>query len=414
MTAVVASRRFALILAANLLLAFAVFAVGELGIRLLVKPTIFGIALGPMELAPKDWNAGRAHLREVWKKGTGDLSYQVYDAQLGWKLGPNRRGFDGLYFTSLEGIRAPRPDVSFRDLPPKRLIAVLGDSFAFGERVRYEDAFPAQLEVRLGPEYQVLNFGVPGYGVDQIYLRYINDVLSWKPEIVVFSFVWHDLLRTMSVYSFLSFTGWDMPLSKPRFLLTPAGLRAVNIPTLAPEEILTKTRVTDLPFLEHTLGYYPLDWNETMSYFPYLIRFIVPRFVHQLAPNQNEGKEAIFSVNEAILRAFVKKAKESGATPILVYLPGESGLDESNARPTLGREFLAASNLDHLDPTPCLLAVNPSERFVPDDPHYAPKANAAVAKCISLHLREASEQRASVGGKLSRKAPSWARFKFRS
>ena len=343
MITVVASRRFALILATSLLVAFAVFAVGELATRLLVKPTIFGMALGPMELAPKDWDTGRAHLREVWEKGSGDLSYQVYDAQLGWNLGPNRRSADGLYLSSLEGIRAPRPDVSFGDLPPKRLIAVLGDSYAFGEKVRYEDAFPAQLEERLGPQYRVLNFGVPGYGVDQSYLRYISDVLSWKPEIVVFSFVWHDLLRTMSVYSFLSFSGFGIPLSKPRFLLTPAGLKQINVPTLAPEEILTKTRVSDLPFLEHTLGYYPLDWNETISYFPHLIRFIVPRFVHQLTPNQNGTNEAVFSVNEAILRAFVKKAKESGSTPIIVYLPGTSSLGESDARRTLGREFLQAS-----------------------------------------------------------------------
>ncbi|MGH8490566.1 MAG: SGNH/GDSL hydrolase family protein [Gammaproteobacteria bacterium] len=398
MITVVASRRRPLLAVYSLLVALAVFAIGELAIRLLVKPTLFGMALGKMELAPKDWNAGRAHMRAVWEERSGDLSYQVYDAQLGWKPGPNRRSADGLYFSSLEGIRAPSPDVSFGDLPPKRLIAVLGDSFAFGERVRYEDAFPAQLEESLGPQYRVLNFGVSGYGVDQSYLRYISDVLSWKPEIVVFSFVWHDLVRTMSVYSFLSFSGWDLPLSKPRLLLTSAGLQQINVPTLSPEEMFRKTRVSDLPFLEHTLGYYPLDWKETVSYFPHLIRFIVPRFVHRLARNQNATKEAIFSVNEAILGAFVKKAKKTGSTPIVVYLPGRSSLGESDARRTLGREFLQESNLEHLDPTSCLLAVNPAERFVPDDPHYAPKGNAAVAKCIGPHIRNALEQRASMAG----------------
>jgi len=398
MNTVVASRRFALILTANLLVALAVFIVGEMAIRLLVKPTKYGVALGQMELAPKDWNAGRAHLREVWEKGSGKLSYQVHDAQLGWKLGPNRRSADGLYFSSLKGIRAPSPDVSFGDLPPKRLIAVLGDSYAFGEKVRYEDAFPARLEELLGPQYRVLNFGVPGYGVDQSYLRYISDALSWKPEVVVFSFVWHDLLRTMSVYSFLSFSGFDMPFSKPRFLLTPAGLQQINVPTLAPEEMFTMTRVSDLPFLEHNIGHYPLDWEETISYFPHIIRFIVPRLVHRLAPNQNATNEAIFGVNEAILRAFVKKARETESIPLIVYLPGRSSLGESDARRTLGREFLQASNVEHLDPTSCLLAINPDERFVPDDPHYAPKGNAAVAKCISPHIRDALEQRASMAG----------------
>ena len=162
--------------------------------------------------------------------------------------------------------------------------------------------------------------------------------------------------------------------------------------------MFTKTRVSDLPFLEHNIGYYPLDWKGTMSYFPHLIQFIVPRFVHRLAPNQNATNEAIFSVNEAILHAFVKKAKEAESIPIIVYLPGRSDLGESDARRTLGREFLQASNVEHLDPTPCLLAINPDERFVPDDPHYAPKGNAAVAKCISPHIRDALEQRASMAG----------------
>ena len=132
-----------------------------------------------------------------------------------------------------------------------------------------------------GPEFWRAGAMVSIRAISDIF----SDVLSWKPEIVVFSFVWHDLLRTMSVYSFLSFSGWDLPLSKPRLLLTPGGLRAINVPTQSPEEMFTKTRVSDLPFLEHTLGYYPLDWKETISYFPHIIRFIVPRLIHQLTPN---------------------------------------------------------------------------------------------------------------------------------
>jgi hypothetical protein len=83
----------------------------------------------------------------------------------------------------------------------------VGDSFTFGLEVRYEDTWPRQLERLLGPEFQVLNFGVDGYGVDQAYLRYRRDGLAWRPEIVVLGVIDDDFRRTMCVYAFLCFPG---------------------------------------------------------------------------------------------------------------------------------------------------------------------------------------------------------------
>ncbi len=396
MSRMTASRRFALTVASSLLSILAVFSIGEIAIRLLVARTVEGQALGGLALAPKDWVGLRSHMSEIWKKGSGDLAYLVYDSQLGWKIGPNRRSANGLYMSGPEGIRATRIGESFANLPPKRLVAVLGDSYAFGEEVENHNTFPSRLEEILGPEYRVLNFGVPGYGVDQIYLRYVHDVLSWNPDIVLFSFVSHDLLRTMSVYTFLAFPQWEMPFSKPRFLITPQGLRPMNVPTASPDQMLAKAQVFDLPFIEHDIGYKQIYWRREFQYFPYLFRYFVPRVDRWLAPSPNEREESILAVNKAILSAFLKRANEARSLPVVVYLPTRDDFAKDLTR---GRKFIQQAGVDYLDPLACLSSVDASERFTSKNPHYTPQANAAVATCVGQTIRTLSEQRFSNIGR---------------
>jgi hypothetical protein len=54
-------------------------------------------------------------------------------------------------------------------------VVTLGDSMTYGEGVRYEQAYPALLEAMLqhnrGRPVQVLNAGVPGYSLNQSFLR---------------------------------------------------------------------------------------------------------------------------------------------------------------------------------------------------------------------------------------------------
>jgi hypothetical protein len=90
----------------------------------------------------------------------------------------------------------------------------VGDSFVFADEVTYEDTWGDRLEKALGSEFQVLNFGVTAYGVGQAYLRYEKDARKWYPKIVIFGFISDDLERTMRVYAFLGFPGWDIPFFK--------------------------------------------------------------------------------------------------------------------------------------------------------------------------------------------------------
>jgi hypothetical protein len=64
-------------------------------------------------------------------------------------------------------------------------IAMLGDSFVFGDNVGPRQTLPKQLERVLGPGYEVWNFGIAGDGPDQSYARLSADALRFEPDAVV-------------------------------------------------------------------------------------------------------------------------------------------------------------------------------------------------------------------------------------
>jgi lysophospholipase L1-like esterase len=75
-------------------------------------------------------------------------------------------------------------------------IAVLGDSIAFGYWVDEKDAFPRQLEAMLrggGGRVEVLDFGVPGYNLDQEIETLRGKALDFAPDLVVVAFCLNDL-----------------------------------------------------------------------------------------------------------------------------------------------------------------------------------------------------------------------------
>ena len=64
-------------------------------------------------------------------------------------------------------------------------VALLGDSFTFGESADdVEHSFAALFESKLGATYEVLNFGVVGYGIADIRLQLEEQVLGFAPDFV--------------------------------------------------------------------------------------------------------------------------------------------------------------------------------------------------------------------------------------
>jgi hypothetical protein len=386
------SRHFRLIVMMNLVTVILILVTGEFAVRAGSRSSQEGEKIGRVELMPKNWETIALHYRQLLDQVGGDLSYLVYDDLMGWTVGSNRRSADGLYLSSSEGIRAPHEKVTFSKIAGKTRIALVGDSFTFGEDVRYEETWGYFLEQALGSEFQVLNFGVPGYGVDQAYLRHEKDARIWNPNIVIFGLISHDVVRTMYVYPFLALPEWNMPFSKSRFILRDGEITNVNVPPLDPEAIFSRGSISELPLLEYQKGYRQSEWQKSLYHLSYLARLFVSWFPRWSSITPDASDEALASVNASILKTFTRSAAQAGAIPLVVYFPSRAELEKPSSSLSPGKRVLQQADIAYIDLTSCLLKLNSADWFVPLKRHYSPQANARVASCLHKAVNEALTQ----------------------
>lgn len=124
------------------------------------------------------------------------------DDQLYWVLRPNQAGFVWMGDAS---FRSPLIHINSLGLrgaevttaPGKRIrILMLGDSYTFGSGVRDEETFGAVAERSLGrPDVDVINAGVPGYGVFQMQRMLERLAPILQPRVVVLTIPTGDVFR---------------------------------------------------------------------------------------------------------------------------------------------------------------------------------------------------------------------------
>src|SRR5207248_3815155 len=63
-------------------------------------------------------------------------------------------------------------------------IAIIGDSFTFGQGIEERERFSNVLETLLGPKYEVLNFGTPGNDLPE-HVQVLERALQVAPDFVL-------------------------------------------------------------------------------------------------------------------------------------------------------------------------------------------------------------------------------------
>jgi hypothetical protein len=99
-----------------------------------------------------------------------------------------------------QGFRDP---TDFNILPPganSGRTMILGDSFMWGANVEVSATVAQQLQRLVGADYQILNLGVPGWGIDQMYLAYLKYVAALHPKIVLLAYIDEDVARVLEAY----------------------------------------------------------------------------------------------------------------------------------------------------------------------------------------------------------------------
>jgi hypothetical protein len=133
-----------------------------------------GVPPTPDESLRNEWAWAAAHLREGRAVVPGGSDY---DAQLGWRPNENidawvrRKGW-GLADGELTVPRRPR-------------VEFVGDSFTYGLYVSDDESFAVRLGADHLRDHEIVNFGVNGYGADQMLLLYETIGRLYRPDIVV-------------------------------------------------------------------------------------------------------------------------------------------------------------------------------------------------------------------------------------
>ncbi len=376
-------RAFGLGLSTNLLSAFIAFLLVEVTTRVVARNTDDGIMVGSVLVRPT-WPELREKSRNAFR-GTSpledrDTSYFVYDPTLGWTVGHNRHSRNGLYYSSEDGVRTGGPGGRILDRSSRFRVALVGDSHAFSLEVPFGESWGYYLQKVLGSDVQVANFGVNGYGIDQMYLRYQRDVRPWSPQVVVIGFVGHDLHRTMAVYPFVSF-GWPGYLVKPRFAMENQEPVLLNVPLPTPGEIFSTSRIQSLPFVQYDLGYGSAEWYWRFDGGPLFLRFLTSAVPRWPVADPRVSQETAIALNSALLTRMVTSIQETGAVALLV--------DLSRHEEELTRATIARARVSVLDGQKCLVDLPDALRWVPSGIHQSGPANEAIARCTALAIEPA-------------------------
>jgi lysophospholipase L1-like esterase len=140
----------------------------------------------------------------------------MYDEELGWSNFPNKVTVKKniTYTTNSYGLRSKEVDSG------KEKILIVGDSVVYGLGIQDNETATYYLDQEF-PEYQVLNLGVGGYGIDQYYLRLKRLISKFKPKIVgIVICTGNDIKNTQLDVSYGH--------SKPLFLMEGEKLKIVD------------------------------------------------------------------------------------------------------------------------------------------------------------------------------------------
>ena len=188
------------------------------------KATAFVVISGLIFVIVEGLSSTTIAVREVLRKPS-HFKVNRYDEYLGW-VGiprtyiPDMYGSGKYVRTNARGFR--NDDETEVRMPKGKLrIICSGNSFTYGLGVANNRTWCHRIS-ELNNRFETVNMGQPGYGVDQMFLRYVRDGIVLEHSIHIFAFIQHDLDRM----AFRSTVGYGKPVLR----LDHEVLVADNVP----------------------------------------------------------------------------------------------------------------------------------------------------------------------------------------
>jgi hypothetical protein len=257
-----------------------------------------------------------------------DTTYLEHNSSLGWIIRPNAQ--KGPYRANAEGIRGDR-EYSLVAPGHRIRIASFGDSFTHGDDVANDATWQSALD-RLQPNMEVINFGVSGYGLDQSFLRYVEQGVGYQPGIVLIGFLPESIFRQVNNFRPFYSKETGIPLSKPRYVLQAdkLSLLANPLPTLPHYRRLLDNPRSILPQLGEQDYFYPLRYKSSVLDVSAVVRLFkmagenIVRSIRDpysfFGTSYDPDSEA-FGITTRIFREFYAAVQQHGSQPVIVIFP---------------------------------------------------------------------------------------------
>jgi hypothetical protein len=279
----------------------------------------------------------------------------------------------------------------------RKRVAFLGDSYTFGcWSTSIERSFVGVFEKNMSPTaFEVLNFGVGGYGIDDEELLLREQVIGFSPDHVMLMF-----------FNGNDFRDTYLGLHKDRLIegtaeSDPAVLRQKVPPeflvndhieaTPAPDRSALKSRLRQLatyralePFLGGQNLYVEFGPSRRFMSYSFWSRFPYPAVARRA---RDESLAAIGRINAFCLERGVRLAIVAIPTHDQVYSVRESGRDYDIAFPQIYAQVYAREQgipfLDLLPPFRAYVRAHHAELYVPIDQHLNDAGHALAGEAIT-------------------------------
>lgn len=345
------------------------------------------LALAIAELVLRWVGVGQVRFSEKPRMGWVNVpenSWVEYHPVLGWYSQKNKTALlDSQNFqqvivhTNSAGFRGareyavPKPSGVFR-------VAAIGDSFVFGFGVQDPETYSALLESQ-SQSREVLNLGVPGYGIDQIYLSYREVARKYRPDLVLVGIFPEDFWRCTRSFA-------DSGHVKPYFTLSPNGKLVLHNVPVPPPFSLNRDQFP--PLLERNSLQKILDRS--------VLYRLAAKPLTRLARNMrliDPDTSEEWIVGRAILRQFIRELKADGVTPVFILIPPHDWVTTSR-KTSLEKSwerFVAREKVLSINLTPAFreaVAKDGLEAYyIKGDWHWTPQGHALAARMIQSHAK---------------------------
>jgi hypothetical protein len=136
-------------------------------------------------------------VRVVYRPHAPERIYRL-DDRFGYVLVPGAEDFERtIDYTATYTIDSGgRRLTSASSQPDAPVIAVVGDSFTFGQGVENDETYVSRLAAGPWRRAQIMNYGVGGWGLTQMFLRVTELLRDRPPHGVIVALIGHDLRRS--------------------------------------------------------------------------------------------------------------------------------------------------------------------------------------------------------------------------